>query len=96
MEGDRIADLKAVAIGRARDLIEDFMIAANGATASFLAARRSPSLRRVVRTPERWPRIVSLAAERGATLPAEPDARALDFDRGHLHLHHVERGAVQP
>ena len=78
MEGDRIADLKAVAIGRARDLIEDFMIAANGATASFLAARRSPSLRRVVRTPERWPRIVSLAAERGATLPGEPDARALE------------------
>ena len=78
MEGDRIADLKAVAIGRARDLIEDFMIAANGATASFLAARRSPSLRRVVRTPERWPRIVSLAAERGATLPGEPDALALE------------------
>src|SRR6188508_3226947 len=77
MEGDRIADLKAVAIGRARDLIEDFMIAANGATAAFLAARHSPSLRRVVRTPERWPRIAGLAAERGATLPAEPDARAL-------------------
>jgi VacB/RNase II family 3'-5' exoribonuclease len=78
MEGDRIADLKAVAIGRARDLIEDFMIAANGATAAFLAERRSPSLRRVVRTPERWPRIVDLAAERGATLPGEPDARALE------------------
>jgi exoribonuclease-2 len=78
MEGDRLADLKAVAIGRARDLIEDFMIAANGATAAFLAARRSPSLRRVVRTPERWPRIVDLAAERGATLPGEPDARALE------------------
>jgi len=78
MEGDRIADLKAVAIGRARDLIEDFMIAANGATAAFLAARRSPSLRRVVRTPERWPRIVDLAAERGTALPGEPDARALE------------------
>ena len=78
MEGDRVADLKAVAIGRARDLIEDFMIAANGASAAFLAARGSPSLRRIVRTPERWPRIVALAAERGATLPGEPDARALE------------------
>jgi len=78
MEGDRIADLKAVAIGRARDLIEDFMIAANGETAAFLAARGSPSLRRVVKTPERWPRIVGLAAERGVTLPGEPDARALE------------------
>jgi exoribonuclease-2 len=78
MEGDRVADLRAVASGRARDLIEDFMIAANGATAGFLAARRSPSLRRVVKTPERWPRIVSLAAERGMTLPADPDALALE------------------
>ena len=50
---------------RARDLIEDFMIAANTATAEFLAARRSPSIRRVVRTPERWPRIVALAAGLG-------------------------------
>lgn len=54
------------------------MIAANGATARFLAARGSPSLRRVVKTPERWPRIVSLATERGTTLPSEPDARALE------------------
>ena len=78
MEGDRLADLRAVAIGRARDLIEDFMIAANGATAAFLAARNSPSLRRVVKTPERWPRIVALATERGVTLPPTPDARALE------------------
>jgi VacB/RNase II family 3'-5' exoribonuclease len=78
MEGDRVADLEAVAIGRARDLIEDFMIAANGATSGFLAARHSPSLRRVVKTPERWPRIVGLAAEHGVTLPEEPDARALE------------------
>ena len=78
MDGDRIGDLKAVAIGRARDLIEDFMIAANGVTSAFLASRGSPSLRRVVKTPERWPRIAGLAAERGATLPAEPDARALE------------------
>ena len=77
MEGDHITDLKSVHGGRARDLIEDFMIAANGASARFLAERGSPSLRRVVHTPERWPRIVNLAAERGQRLPAEPDAHAL-------------------
>lgn len=62
---------------RARDLIEDFMIAANGATARFLAARGSASIRRVVRTPERWPRIVELAAGYHEKLPADPDAVAL-------------------
>ena len=78
MTGDDVSDLKTVRAGRARDLIEDFMVAANGATARFLASRGVPSLRRVVRTPERWPRIVSLAATRGATLPGEPDAKALE------------------
>ena len=78
MDGDRIADLQAVVGGRARDLIEDFMIAANGATTRFLTGKGSPSLRRVVKTPERWPRIVSLAAERGTTLPDEADAKALE------------------
>lgn len=60
-----------------RQLIEDFMIAANGATARFLRERRSPALRRIVRAPERWDRIVKLAADVGDTLPAEPDATAL-------------------
>ena len=63
---------------RAKQLIEDFMIAANGATARFLDAHGLPSIRRVVRTPARWPRIVQLAAGLGARLPAEPDARALN------------------
>jgi exoribonuclease-2 len=54
------------------------MIAANGATAAFLSERRAPSLRRVVRQPKRWPRIVALAAETGVALPPEPDARALE------------------
>jgi exoribonuclease-2 len=53
------------------------MIAANGAVAQFLEGRRSPSLRRVLRVPERWERIVALAATIGGTLPATPDARAL-------------------
>jgi VacB/RNase II family 3'-5' exoribonuclease len=78
LEGDRVSDLKEVRSNRARDLIEDFMIAANTATAEFLATRGCPSIRRVVRTPERWPRIVSLAATLGERLPAIPDARALE------------------
>lgn len=56
------------------------MIAANGATARFLADRQYPSLRRVVRSPQRWGRIVDLASRYGIQLPAEPDSRALaDF-----------------
>jgi len=62
---------------RARSLIEDFMIAANGAMARFLDGRGVASIRRVVKAPERWQRIVTLAAEVGATLPAEPSSRAL-------------------
>jgi VacB/RNase II family 3'-5' exoribonuclease len=78
IEGDRIKGLREVQANRARDLIEDFMIAANTATAEFLAARHSPSIRRVVRTPDRWPRIVALAAGLGEHLPETPDARALE------------------
>ncbi|HEU5078855.1 MAG TPA: RNB domain-containing ribonuclease [Opitutaceae bacterium] len=63
----------------AKELIEDLMIAANGAVASFLGAHRSPSIRRVVRTPKQWERIVELAAERGAELPASPDVKALEL-----------------
>jgi len=67
---------------RGRELIEDLMIAANGATARFLEEKGFASIRRVVRTPKRWDRIVALAAERGRTLPPEPDAVALgDFVR---------------
>ena len=62
---------------RARDLIEDFMIAANVAIARYLAEQERSAIRRVVRAPRRWERIVTLAAGYGATLPAEPDARAL-------------------
>lgn len=62
---------------RARDLIEDFMIAANVAIAQYLAEQGRSAIRRVVRVPERWNRIVELAARYGTTLPAEPDAPAL-------------------
>ena len=76
--GDEIKDLEADTRNRAKDIIEDFMIAANGVTARYLAAKKYPSLRRVVRIPKRWDRIVELAAERGSTLPKDPDAKALD------------------
>src|ERR1700724_1544036 len=75
--GDQLTGLEVDVDNRAKQLIEDFMIAANGATSKFLAARGIPSLRRVVRVPQRWPRIVEVAAARGERLPADPDAAAL-------------------
>ena len=63
---------------RATELIENFMIAANGVMARTLLNAGVPSIRRVVRTPERWPRIIELAARYGETLPAEADSRALN------------------
>ena len=54
------------------------MIAANGVTAQYLSSRRLPSIRRVVRTPERWDRIVEIAAEHKFTLPGDPDSKALE------------------
>jgi VacB/RNase II family 3'-5' exoribonuclease len=77
-EGDKLKALEAEKKNRAKEIIEDFMIAVNGVTARYLAAKKFPSLRRVVRTPKRWDRIMELAAERGVVLPKEPDARALE------------------
>ena len=77
-DGDVIRELSAEKRNRAKELIENFMIAGNGVMAEFLANRKFPVVRRVVRSPERWPRIVSLAQEYGESLPAEPDARALN------------------
>ena len=74
---DELKDLEADQQNRAKDLIADFMIAANGVSARYLASRKLPSLRRVVRTPKRWDRIVELAADHGTTLPAEADSSAL-------------------
>ena len=61
----------------ATDLIEDFMIAANGAVARFLEMRHVSAIRRIVRNPDRWDRIVDLAKQYGTTLPASPDPVAL-------------------
>ena len=73
-----LADLRLEEKNRAKELIEDFMIAANGVTARFLEDRGVPSLRRVLRSPERWERIVELAARVGELLPEAPDASALE------------------
>jgi Exoribonuclease R len=65
---------------RARNLIEDFMIAANIAIAQYLAEQQRSAIRRVVREPKRWSRIVDIASKYSVTLPATPDAKALaDF-----------------
>ena len=77
-DGDQIRDLEVEEKNRAKEIIEDFMIAANGVTARYLAARNFPSIRRVVRTPKRWDRIAELARERNFELPANPDSKALD------------------
>jgi VacB/RNase II family 3'-5' exoribonuclease len=77
-DGDRLVGLRVEKKNRARELIEDFMIAANGVTARFLADRGVTALRRVVRSPERWQRIVKVAGEQGERLPPEPDGRALE------------------
>ncbi|HZD47782.1 MAG TPA: RNB domain-containing ribonuclease [Silvibacterium sp.] len=62
----------------ATDLIEDFMVAANGVVARTLREKHIPSIRRIVKTPKRWDRIVQLAGQTGEKLPAEPDSKALN------------------
>lgn len=75
--GDDVSGLRDQEQNRAKELIEDFMITANGAVARCLEGKHFPVMRRVVRSPKRWPRIVEVAHELGEDLPADPDARAL-------------------
>ena len=77
-DGEVLSDLDLDRKNRAKQLIEDFMIAANGVTATYLESKKFPSLRRVLRSPERWDRIAQLAAGLGDRLPNEPDAAALE------------------
>jgi exoribonuclease-2 len=77
-DGNALSELDPDRKNRATQVIEDFMIAANGVTATFLKAKGVPSLRRVLRSPERWERIVALAAGFGEHLPGAPDAVALE------------------
>ena len=72
----QVVDIAKQERNRATDLIEDFMIAANGVVARLL--EKVSSLRRIVKTPERWERIVQLAAVEGEALPAQPDSKALN------------------
>ena len=77
-DGDQIQSLEIEEKNRAKEIIEDFMIAANGVTARYLSASKFPSIRRVVRTPKRWERIVAIAADHKFRLPPEPDSKALE------------------
>lgn len=77
-DGDTLTDLQPRQQNRAEALIEDLMIAANGVTARYLEARGAPTFRRVLPVPERWDRIVELAAGFGERLPGTPDAAALE------------------
>ena len=76
-DGDTLYEMRVVQRNRAKDLIENFMIAANGTTALYLTEKKIPSMRRVVRVPKRWDRIVELASEHGFSLPAEADSKSL-------------------
>ena len=76
--GEQVVGIEQQVHNRARQLIEELMIATNGCTARYLARRGGASLRRVVRSPERWLRIVALAKEYGEALPNEPDSKALE------------------
>ena len=78
MLNEKIVDVVKQEKNHATELIEDFMIAANEVVARMLESNNVSSIRRVVKTPERWPRIVELAAKLGEQLPAEPDSKALN------------------
>lgn len=77
-EGEYLLDLQVEEKNRAKDIIEDFMIAANGVTVRYLTSRKIPSIRRVVRVPKRWERIVEIAAGHAFRLPKNPDPKALE------------------
>ena len=77
-ENDVLVDLVAESQNRAQELIEDLMVAANGVTARYLTSRGFPVFRRVVRSPERWQRIVATAQDMGCKLPSDPDSMALN------------------
>ena len=77
VEEDGVKELRTETTNRAKSIIENFMVAANGVTARFLTDRGFATIRRVVKSPERWSRIVEVASQHGGSLPGAPDARAL-------------------
>ncbi len=82
---NEISEIKQQPHNRARQLIEEFMITTNGCTSRFLASAGICSMRRVVRSPEKWLRIVKVALEHGFALPNEPDAQALEVFLANQH-----------
>jgi ribonuclease R len=77
-DGDQLTSLEVEEKNRAKEIIEDFMVAANGVVARYLSSKNFPSLRRVVRVPRNWERIVEIAAEHKFGLPVNPDSKALE------------------
>ncbi len=77
-DGDQLRALAIQEKNRAKEIIEDFMIAANGVVARYLSSSKFPSICRVVRTPKRWSRIVEIAEERKFRLPDIPDSKTLE------------------
>jgi exoribonuclease R len=77
-EEEVVVDLVDERQNRAQELIEDLMVAANGITTRYLTDKGFPTFRRVVRSPERWARIVETAVNLGEDLPGDPDSRALN------------------
>jgi VacB/RNase II family 3'-5' exoribonuclease len=77
-QDDDVTELRVDTHNRAKELIEDFMVAANGVVARFLKKQGYPSLRRVVRTPKRWDRIVEIAAQKNYNLPRIAESQALE------------------
>ncbi len=75
---DEAVEIARLEKNRATSLIEEFMVAANGVIAQTLQNAGVASIRRIVRTPKRWDRIVELAEGLGTTLPAQPDSKALN------------------
>ena len=75
---DEAVEIARLEKNRATSLIEEFMVAANGVVARTFEDAGVASIRRIVRTPKRWDRIVEVAAGLGTTLPAEPDSKALN------------------
>lgn len=78
MLAEEAVEIARLEKNRATSLIEEFMVAANGVIARTLENAGVASIRRVVRTPKRWDRIVEVAQRLGTTLPVEPDSKALN------------------
>ena len=69
MQADQVLEIAQLEKNRATSLIEEFMVAANGVIARTFEQAGVASIRRIVRTPKRWDRIVELAKGLGTTLP---------------------------